>query len=131
MIRVDTEVLLAQGRPAEALAAAEDALDRFDVLQSAGYAWPLLVAGARTCATTTGRDDALHARAAVLWDRLRAVAGKLAAEGAAQQAHQLTLAAEAARAGPAPAAPDPREPPPPRGIPAARDQAPPATHRRL
>ena len=123
MIRLDTEVLLAQGRPAEALAAAEDALDRFDVLQSPRYAWPLLVAGARTCATTTGRDDALHARAAVLWDRLRAVAGKLAAEGAAQQAHQLTFAAEAARAGRALAADEPGELPPPGDIRAAWDQA--------
>ena len=44
------------------------------------------------------RDGALLARAAALRDRLRAEAGKLAAEGLAQQAHQLTFAAEAARA---------------------------------
>src|SRR5260370_42323479 len=93
------------------------------LFRSPRYAWPLLVAGARTCATTTGRDDALHARAAVLWDRLRAVAGKLAAEGAAQQAHQLTFAAEAARAGRALAAAEPGELPPPGDNRPARDPA--------
>src|SRR5260370_18109043 len=107
MIRLDTEVLLAQGRPAEALAAAEDALDRFDVLQSPRYAWPFLVAGARTCATTTGRDDALHARPAVLWARLRAAAGKLPAQGAPRQAPPPTLAPAAAPPGPPPTPPQP------------------------
>src|ERR1700722_16520464 len=72
MVRLETELLLAQGRPAGALSAVEDALDRFDVLQTPRYTWPLLVAGARTCAATSARDDALLARAAALRDRLRA-----------------------------------------------------------
>ncbi|HEV2253344.1 MAG TPA: AAA family ATPase [Streptosporangiaceae bacterium] len=99
MVRLETELLLAQGRPAGALSAVEDALDRFDVLQTPRYTWPWLVAGARTCAAPGARDDALLVRAAALRDRLRAVAGKLAAESPAQQACQLTFAAEAARAG--------------------------------
>ena len=99
MVRLETELLLAQGRPAGALSAVEEALDRFDVLQTPRYAWPWLVAGARTCAAPSARDDALLARAAALRDRLRAVAGKLAAESPAQQAAQLTFAAETARAG--------------------------------
>ena len=98
MVRLETELRLAQGRPAEALSAVEDALDRFDVRHSPRYAWPLLVAGARACAAAAARDEALPPKAAALRDRLRAEAGKLAAEGLAQQAHQLTFAAEAARA---------------------------------
>ena len=49
-------LLLAQGRPAEAWSAVQDALDRFDVLRSPRYAWPLLVAAARACAAITVRD---------------------------------------------------------------------------
>ena len=110
MVRLETELLLAQGTPAGALSTVEDALDRFDVLQSPRYTWPLLVAGARAC-TTTARDDALLAKAAALCERLRAVAGKLAAEGLAQQAHQLTFAAEVARTARALAAAEPGEMP--------------------
>ena len=113
LARLETELRLAQGRPAEALAVIEDALDRFDLLRSPRYAWPLLAAGARACApAATARDRALSARAAALRDRLRTEAGKLAAEGRAQRAHQLTFAAELmsadrplAGAGPGQAAP--------------------------
>ena len=95
LARLDTELRLAQEGPAEALAVVEDALDRFDVLRSPRYAWPLLVAGARASAPAAAAGDrALLPRAAALRDRLRAAAGKLAAEGLAQQAHQLTFAAE-------------------------------------
>ena len=123
MVRLETELLLAQVRPAGALSAVEDALDRFDVLQTPRYTWPLLVAGARTCAATTALDNALLARAAALRDHLRAVAGKLAAEGLAQEAYQLTFAAEAARAGQALAAAKPGGPAQPGDLRAARDQA--------
>jgi ATP/maltotriose-dependent transcriptional regulator MalT len=109
LVRLETELLLAQGRPAGALSAVEDALDRFDVLQSPRYTWPLLIAGARACAATTARDDALLTKATALCERLRTVAGKLTAEGLAQQAHQLTFAAEAARAVRALAAAEPGE----------------------
>ena len=61
--------------------------------------WPLLVAGARACvAAAAARDEALAARAAALRDRLRAEAGLLGADGVAQQAGQLTFAAEMMRA---------------------------------
>ena len=123
MVRLETELLLAQVRPAGALSAVEDALNGFDVLQTPRYTWPLLVAGARTCAATTALDNALLARAAALRDHLRAVAGKLAAEGLAQEAYQLTFAAEAARAGQALAAAKPGGPAQPGDLRAARDQA--------
>ncbi len=113
LARLETELRLAQERPAEALAVAEDALDRFDLLPSPRYAWPLLAAGARACAPAASAGDrALLARAAALRDRLRTAAGKLAAEGLAQRAHQLTFAAEVMSAdsppaGAAPAGPEP------------------------
>jgi DNA-binding CsgD family transcriptional regulator/tetratricopeptide (TPR) repeat protein len=110
LARLETEVLLVQGRPEGALAAVEDALDRADVLHVPRYGWPLLVVGARACtAMAAARDGALTATAAAMLERLRAEAGKMAAEGLAQQAHQLTFAAEAARAGRALAATAPGE----------------------
>ena len=124
LARLETEVRLAQGRPAEALSAVEDALDRFDLLPSPRYAWPLLVAGARACAAAAAaRDAALLAKAAAIRDRLRAEAGKLAADGLAQQAHQLTFAAEAARADRALADAEPGELPQPGDMRAAWDEA--------
>ena len=100
LARLETELRLAQGRPAEALSAAEDALDCFDLRPAPRYAWPTLVAGARVCAAAAaGRREAFAAKAAALLARLRTEAGKLAADGPAQRAHQLTFAAEAIRAG--------------------------------
>jgi DNA-binding CsgD family transcriptional regulator len=98
MARLEADVSLAQGSPDGARSAVRDALDRFDVLRSPRYTWPLLVAGARACAAITVRDGTLLAEAAALCGRLRALAGKLTAEGLAQQAHQLTFTAETARA---------------------------------
>jgi DNA-binding CsgD family transcriptional regulator/tetratricopeptide (TPR) repeat protein len=101
MARLESEVRLAQGRPAEALAAVADAVDRHNVLASPRYAWPLLVAGARAClAAAAPGDEALARRAEAFRDRLRADAGKLIADGVTQQAHRLTFAAEIARADP-------------------------------
>jgi ATP/maltotriose-dependent transcriptional regulator MalT len=112
LARLETEVLLVQGRSAEALAGVEDAVDRFDVRYIPRYAWPLLVAGARACAVGARGGD-LIARAAAMLDRLRAESGKLPVEGLAQRAHQLTFTAEAARADRALAATGPGKPSPP------------------
>jgi len=97
-IRLDTELRLAQRRPAEALSAVADALDRYDMWPSPRYAWPLLVAGLRAC-VAAAREDALTATAAALRGRLRAEAATLTADGLAQQACRLTFAAEAEEAG--------------------------------
>jgi predicted ATPase/DNA-binding CsgD family transcriptional regulator len=97
--RLETELRLAQHRPAEALSSVESALDRWSVLTSSRYAWPLMVAGARACAAAgAARDEALTTHAALLRDRLRTEAGKLEVEGPLQRAHQLTFAAEMMRA---------------------------------
>jgi DNA-binding CsgD family transcriptional regulator len=98
MARLESEVRLAQGRHAEALAAVEDPLRRYSVASSPRYAWPLLVAGARAClAAAAAGDEALARRAAALRERLRTEAGKLMADGMTQRAHRLTFAAEIAR----------------------------------
>jgi len=98
MVRLETALRLADGAPAAALAAVEDALNRFDLRYSARFAWPVLVAGAQACAAAA-RDGALTAQAAALLGRLRTEAARLAADGGAQHAQQLTFAAEADRAG--------------------------------
>jgi DNA-binding CsgD family transcriptional regulator len=99
LARLETEVRLAQGRPAEAVAVAEDTFGRFSVLTSPRYAWPVLVASARACAAAAGSgDEALARRAEALLGRLRTDAGQLTAEGRTQQAYRLTFAAEMARA---------------------------------
>jgi DNA-binding CsgD family transcriptional regulator/tetratricopeptide (TPR) repeat protein len=99
LARLEIEILLAQGHPAEAVAAAQDALDRFNLQTSPRYAWPLLVAGARACAAAAGtREEQFALTAAALCDRLCTEAGKLEVYGPAQRAHQLTFAAETLRA---------------------------------
>jgi DNA-binding CsgD family transcriptional regulator/tetratricopeptide (TPR) repeat protein len=99
LARLASEVRLAQGQPADALAAVEDALDRYKVLASPRYAWPLLVAGVRAClAAAAAGDEALARRAGALRDRLRTDAGELMADGVTQRAHRLTFGAEMARA---------------------------------
>jgi ATP/maltotriose-dependent transcriptional regulator MalT len=124
LARLETELRLAQGRPAAALTVIEDALDRFDLLSNPRYAWPLLAAGARACApAATARDQALTTRAAELRERLRTAAGKLATEGQAQRAHQLTVAAELMSAGGSAAGPGSGQAPPSGGVQAAWDDA--------
>ena len=103
LIRLETELRLAQRRPADAMSVVGDALDRHDLRPSPRYAWPLLVAGARAC-TAAAREDALTATALALRDRLRTEAAALTADGLAQQAYRLTFAAEAEPAGDAVAA---------------------------
>jgi ATP/maltotriose-dependent transcriptional regulator MalT len=99
LARLDLELRLAEGQPAEALAAA-DAAGSLDLAGDPRYAWPLLPAAARavTAATQAGRGDALPARAADLLGRLETLAGQLPAVGPVQQANRLTFRAEALRA---------------------------------
>jgi ATP/maltotriose-dependent transcriptional regulator MalT len=124
LARLEIELLVARARPPEALSAVEDALDRFDMLPSPRYAWPFLVAAAQACAAAAAaRDGALITKAAALHGRLRTGASKLAAEGLAQQAHQLTFAAEAGRAARALASAEPGEAPRPGDIRTAWDEA--------
>ena len=99
MARLESAVRLAEGRPAEAMAAVEEPLDRYNVSASPRYGWPLLVAGVRAClAAAAAGDEALASRAEALRERMRTEAGRLVADGVSQSAHRLTFAAELARA---------------------------------
>jgi ATP/maltotriose-dependent transcriptional regulator MalT len=109
LARLEIELQLAQGSPGDAVAAAEQALDRFNVLHSPRYARPLLGAGARACATvlksgTADGGDGSSTRADALLERLRVLDEAMEPAGPVQQAHQLAFAAEAALAADAPAA---------------------------
>ena len=85
---LDIDVALAAEGPAAAIGAATEALQQYDVaLSSPRYAWPLLVS-ATTAATQAPGEDA-----AVLLDRLRALAEKLDVCGPVQRAWQLSHAA--------------------------------------
>ena len=104
LARLETELHVAQGHAADALAVTGQALDRFDLQLSPRYAWPLLAAGAQACGVAfshaaAARDHHLAERARHLLDRLRALVEKLTATGPVEEAHRLTFAAEAARAG--------------------------------
>jgi DNA-binding CsgD family transcriptional regulator len=98
MARLESQVRLAEGRAAEAMAAVEDPLDRYSVSASPRYGWPLLVAGARACLAAAAGDQALATRAEALRERMRTAAGQLVADGVSQLAHRLTFTAEMARA---------------------------------
>jgi DNA-binding CsgD family transcriptional regulator/tetratricopeptide (TPR) repeat protein len=90
---LETELRHARGQYDAALSVVSDALDKFDLLPSARYAWPLVVAGARACTAAGADATAVAAEVIALGDRLRAEAAKLDAEGRTQRAHQLTFAA--------------------------------------
>jgi DNA-binding CsgD family transcriptional regulator/tetratricopeptide (TPR) repeat protein len=113
--RLVIELLLAEKKPAEALAEAADAVGRLDLALDPRCAWPLLAVAARAAAAAAlvsrgGREPA--GQAADLLARLRPLAGAMPVSGPVQQAGRLTFCAEALRAAaavrgaaPAPAAP--------------------------
>jgi DNA-binding CsgD family transcriptional regulator len=124
LARLETELRLAQNRPADALSAVQDALDRWSVFTSPRYAWPLLVAAARACAAAaSARDETVASQAAALRGRLRAEADKLEVCGIAQRAHQLTFAAEMTHPDRAVAEPQEGEVSPPGDLRSAWDAA--------
>ena len=102
LVRLETELRLAQRRPADAMSVVGDALDRHEMRPSPRYTWPVLVAGARAC--TAAAREGMPTEAAALRDRLRTEAAALTADGLAQQACRLTFAVEAEVAGDAVAA---------------------------
>jgi DNA-binding CsgD family transcriptional regulator len=97
---LEVELRLAQGGPADGIAAAMDVLDRFDLsVSSPRYAWPLLVTEARAALAAlwqgaAARTDALTESGTALMERLRMAAEKLETFGPVQQAYQLSFAAQ-------------------------------------
>jgi DNA-binding CsgD family transcriptional regulator/tetratricopeptide (TPR) repeat protein len=99
LARLDLELRLAEGRPADA-AAIVDAAGGLDLAADPRYTWPLLAAAARavTAATQAGRGDALPAQAEGLLARLGTLAAQMPALGPVQEADRLMFRAEALRA---------------------------------
>jgi ATP/maltotriose-dependent transcriptional regulator MalT len=111
---LETELRLAAGDAAGAMAATGDAFDRLDLpASSPRYVWPVLVAGARACAVAvragqagqigqggqagqTGQpgDGSRPDAAAALMARLRGHADKIDSFGPVQGAHRLTFTAQ-------------------------------------
>jgi DNA-binding CsgD family transcriptional regulator len=101
MATLDIELLLADRKPSDAVAAAADAVGRFDLAADPRYAWPLLTAAARAvgAAERARRGNGELARqSADLLARLHSLAGSMPARGPVQQAGRLTFHAEALRA---------------------------------
>src|SRR6202167_4703288 len=101
LARLDIELLLAEGKPADALGGADDAVGRIDLALDPRFAWALLavaatVAGAAVRVRRT--SAALAGRGADLPRRLHPLAGTLPGPGPVQQADRLTFRAEALRA---------------------------------
>jgi DNA-binding CsgD family transcriptional regulator len=88
---LETELRHARAQYDAALSVISEALGKLDLLPSPRYAWPLLVAGARTCRAAGAA--AAGTKAVALGGRLRTEAAELDAEGRTQRACQLTFAA--------------------------------------
>ena len=100
LVRLNLELSLAEGKPADALAVADTA-GHLDLADDPRYAWPLLASAARTVTSLAraGRGDgALAARAADLLARLNTLAGQLSVLGPVQRAGRLAFRSEALRA---------------------------------
>ncbi|HEX2315968.1 MAG TPA: AAA family ATPase, partial [Thermomonospora sp.] len=83
MLRLESALRLAQGRPEEALASVRHVLDNPGLPDDARYAWPVLIIGAGACAELPDRDAAREMLAAIE----RRAAG-LTVRGPLQEAHQ-------------------------------------------
>jgi DNA-binding CsgD family transcriptional regulator len=105
MARLEIMLALASAGPAAAIAAALQAVDRFDLPGSSPrYAWPVVVAGAGAVLATArqagvAHDERLRDQAAGAAEQLRTVAEKLESFGRLQQGLALTFAAADAQAG--------------------------------
>jgi DNA-binding CsgD family transcriptional regulator len=103
LAQFEAELRLAEGRAADAVAAAEAAVDAFDIASYPRYAWPLLAVAARACAVAAGaagpdRGSPRAAQAGGLLGRLRTLAESMPASGPVERAGRLTFSAEAAGA---------------------------------
>jgi len=90
---LDTELALASGGPAAAVAVAAETIERYDLsVSSPRYVWPLLVAAAAVAAAAIAAGQAAGDAAALLC-RVATLAEKLEVSGPVQRAWQLSYAA--------------------------------------
>ncbi|MEU5882691.1 AAA family ATPase [Spirillospora sp. NPDC047279] len=94
-LRMKAGLRLAEGRPAEALEAVASVIPTTGLPDDSRYAWPVMVLGAAACAALG--DRALIAGAPAL-PQIEERAAGLDVLGSLQEAHQVTFAAEVARA---------------------------------
>jgi DNA-binding NarL/FixJ family response regulator/tetratricopeptide (TPR) repeat protein len=91
---LDTEVALAAEGPAAAVAAAAEALERYDLsVSSSRYTWPLVVVATAVTHQGGAGNPGPEDDAGALLDRLRTLTEKLQVFGPVQRAWQLTFAA--------------------------------------
>ncbi|MFD0691850.1 helix-turn-helix transcriptional regulator [Actinomadura fibrosa] len=93
-LRLEGLVALAEGRPADAVAAAREVVKRPGLPDDARYAWPVLVIGAAACAELAAAGQDASDDLARMEER----AAQVHVQGPLQGAYALTFAAEAARA---------------------------------
>jgi DNA-binding CsgD family transcriptional regulator len=101
LTQFETDLRLAEGRIADAVAGAGDAAGTFELTSYPRYSWPLLATAARACAAAarpagTAPGGTQAEEAGGLLGRLRALAEEMPASGPAERASQLTFTAEAA-----------------------------------
>jgi DNA-binding CsgD family transcriptional regulator len=101
LVQFETELRLAEGNIADAVAGAEAAADTFEFMSYPRYAWPLLATAARACAAAAApaggvRPGTQATHAPGLLGRLRTLAEEMPASGPAERASYLTFIAETA-----------------------------------
>ncbi len=97
LAELEIELLLAEGKPADALGAAADAVSGPDLALDSRYAWPLLIAAVRAAASRADVREQAE-QAADLLSRVQETSAELPVYGPVQHAHRLALAAEMLRA---------------------------------
>jgi len=104
LAQLDIDTAIAAGDPAAAMAAATDALDRYDLPGSiTRYGWPVFVSGARACTAalrqaSVRRDVPLREKAAALLGRLGGIVAEFGAFGPVQEGWRQTFRAVALQA---------------------------------
>lgn len=93
MLRLESALRLAQGRPDEALASVENVLTNPDLPDDARYAWPVLLIGAHACGVLPDR-----AAGTAMLERIEKRAAELTVRGPLQEAHRVTFVAKTAHA---------------------------------
>ena len=99
LAQLDIDAAIAAGDGQAAVAAAANALDRYDLPGSlTRYGWPVLVSGARACLlalrqTDGSHDEAARESAVALLDRLRGIAADFKAYGPVQEGWRRTFTA--------------------------------------
>ncbi|TDD95419.1 helix-turn-helix transcriptional regulator [Actinomadura rubrisoli] len=98
-LRLEARFALAEGRPADALDAVREVIDKSGLPDDARYAWPVLVIGATACAELGAATPATaSSEASAALEHIVGRAARLQVAGPLQAAYRLMFNAEADRA---------------------------------